>query len=108
MKKLRPVVKGLSWRAFAAFDTMFVAAVVMYWQTGHVSSAVFATVFGIVGCELATKTFLFAIHEKLWERGSKAITATPTIQPFQFEHAAAQVARMDREYAAARSSFAVE
>lgn len=61
------VIKGLSWRAFAAFDTMLVAAVVMYWQTGHVSHALWGMVGGIVSMELVTKTFLYTLHEKLWD-----------------------------------------
>lgn len=100
----RAVVKGLSWRAFAAFDTMVVAAVIMWWQTGHVGHTVFAMVGGIVGMELVTKTFLFTIHEMLWEGKNKAAKAAKaTMSVFQFEeHAAGQVAKLDAQFKAAR------
>lgn len=67
MRKFRPVIKGLSWRAFAAFDTMFVAASVMFFKTGHIGIEVLGIAGGIVGMELLTKTTLFVIHERLWE-----------------------------------------
>lgn len=104
MKKFRPVVKGLSWRAFAAFDTMLVASVVMYFQTGHITSAVFSTVVGMVGMELLTKTFLFTVHEKMWERErvTADTAATPTAN-FRFDdHRQSLIAQMDRTYAANR------
>jgi hypothetical protein len=66
-KHLRHVVKGLSWRAFAAIDTMFVVAVTMFWQTGKIGPEVLAIVGGVVGMELITKTGLYALHEKFWE-----------------------------------------
>lgn len=67
LKQVRPIVKGLTWRCFAAVDTLAITAVVMWWHTGEIGSSVFAVVGGIVGMELLTKTTLYAAHEKLWE-----------------------------------------
>lgn len=67
LKQLRPIVKGLTWRVVAAVDTLLITAVVMWWHTGEITSAVFAVVGGIVGMELLTKTTLYAFHEKFWE-----------------------------------------
>lgn len=66
-KLLKPVVKGLTWRVFAAADTLVITAGVMYWHTGSIGSGVFAVVGGIVGAELFTKTALYTAHERLWE-----------------------------------------
>lgn len=66
MKTGKAVIKGLSWRLFAAVDTMLVASVVMFYKTGELSAGVFTAALGIVGAELFTKTALFVVHEKLW------------------------------------------
>lgn len=64
---LKPIIKGLTWRVFAAVDTLLITAVVMWWHTGEIGMTVFSVVGGIVGMELLTKTTLYAAHEKLWE-----------------------------------------
>lgn len=61
----RHIAKGLSWRLFAAFDTFVVTACVLYWRNGTIDGAM-SVVAGIVSMELATKTFLFTVHERLW------------------------------------------
>ena len=80
----------------------------MWWQTGHVSNTVFAMVGGIVGMELVTKTFLFTIHEMLWEgkaaKAKAATVASPSmVQPSVFEeHAAGLVSQMDAAFKGSR------
>lgn len=107
---MRSVVKALSWRAFAAVDTAVAATVVMFIKTGHINtSSIIGLVGGIVGMELITKTFLFAMHERLWEgRTAKAVAATPTAGAATFPSWELVTERMRREYAASRSVEAVE
>jgi uncharacterized membrane protein len=107
-RSIRSVIKGLSWRAFAAFDTMVAVMAVSWFRTGHINPSVFALVGGIVGMELVTKTFLFAVHERLWERQVAATVpedrapanVAPTWQDIS--------ARMVRDYAVNRKGWAVE
>ena len=103
---IRPVIKGLSWRAFAAFDTMIVTGAVMFFRTGTLNvHAILNLALGIVGMELVTKTFLFTVHEKLWERerASEQAAAVET-RPSNEELLAA----MDEQYANRRIGWAVE
>ena len=65
---LKPVVKGLTWRVFAAVDTLAITAAVMWWHTGAIGPEVLTVVGGIVSAELFTKTALYTAHEKLWDR----------------------------------------
>jgi uncharacterized membrane protein len=108
MKKsnvVRSIVKGLSWRAFAAFDTLAVTTAVMFWKTGTFNAhAILSLALGIVGMELLTKTALFAIHERLWERGSKAVVEAGTTA---IDFARALVV-MDEEFHNKRIGEAVE
>ena len=109
-RNVRSVVKGLSWRAFAAIDTAIVASVVMFVRTGHWDlHSVGTLVAGIVGMELATKTFLFAVHERIWERaplteGARASANVATTSP-TWE---AITAQMRREYGTGRRQEATE
>ena len=104
-RKIRSVVKGLSWRAFAAFDTAVAASVVMFLRTGHFNLAtILPMVGGIVGMELVTKTFLFAVHEHIWERDRKVATEPARPTP-SWEELAAQ---MRREYAASKQGWVAE
>lgn len=66
-RHVKGIVKGLTWRAFAALDTAVVVAVVTFYKTGTFTG-VGAVVLGIVGVETITKTFLYAVHERLWEQ----------------------------------------
>lgn len=66
LKSFRGIIKGLTWRFFAAFDTCIVTSFIMFYKTGSVSG-VWAIVAGIVGLELFTKTFLYAVHERIWD-----------------------------------------
>lgn len=105
---MRSVVKALSWRAFAAVDTAVAATVVMFFKTGHINtSSIIGLVGGIVGMELITKTFLFAMHERLWEgRTAKVVAATPTATEFPSWELVTE--RMRREYKASRLQEATE
>lgn len=67
LRVFKPVIKGLTWRCFAAFDTLLVTAAVMWWNTGTLTASVFSVVLGIVGLEMLTKTSLYALHEKFWD-----------------------------------------
>jgi hypothetical protein len=64
---LKAIVKGITWRMFAAVDTALVVGATMFWKTGTVGPEVFAIVGGVVGMEMLTKTGLYAMHERLWE-----------------------------------------
>jgi uncharacterized membrane protein len=82
---------------------------VSYLRTGHVAPSVFALVGGIVGMELVTKTFLFAVHERLWERGAVAALtegARPRANVAPTWEEISQ--RMVRDFAANRKGWAVE
>ncbi len=54
---LRSIVKGISWRAVASFDT-FVLGYLIFGNIVHAST--------IAGFELLTKVALFFLHERLW------------------------------------------
>jgi uncharacterized membrane protein len=54
---LRSVVKGISWRAVASFDT-FVLGYLIFGNIVYAST--------IAGFELLTKVALFFLHERLW------------------------------------------
>ena len=55
----RSIVKGISWRVFATIDTIFLAWLV----TGHFENAL------KIGLgEVLTKTFLYFLHERVWNR----------------------------------------
>lgn len=55
----RSIVKGISWRIFATIDTIFLAWLV----TGHFEDAL------KIGLgEVFTKTFLYFLHERVWNR----------------------------------------
>lgn len=57
----RSLVKAISWRATGTLDTMVVSFIV----TGRLKLAL------SIGCfELVTKTFLYYLHERLWNRVS--------------------------------------
>jgi len=105
-KRLRPVIKGLSWRAFAAFDTMAITAAVMFLRTGHINSTVWAVAGSIVGMELFSKTFLFAVHEKLWERDAVAVPVPDVVEPAEAlsydERLEDLLAHLDNQFAANR------
>lgn len=104
---MRSVVKALSWRAFAAVDTAVAATVVMFIKTGHINtSSIIGLVGGIVGMELITKTFLFAMHERLWEGKAVKVVAAPTATEFPSWETVTQ--RMRHDYKASRLQEAVE
>lgn len=58
-KPVRSFAKGLSWRIFATMDTFTLAWLIL----GDVALAV-----PIALTEVATKVFLYFIHERLWNR----------------------------------------
>lgn len=70
--KTRSFIKGLTWRVIATSDTIFLSWIF----TGSIKAAI-----SIGLLELATKTVLYYIHERLWvhivrawrKRGSKKI-----------------------------------
>ena len=107
---MRSVVKALSWRAFAAVDTAVAATVVMFIKTGHInSSSIIGLVGGIVGMELITKTFLFAMHERLWEGRTAKVVAAPTAEAVTESPSWEQVTeRMRRDYRASRLQEAID
>ncbi len=55
--KIRSIVKGISWRAVASFDT-FVLGYIIFGNVVHASA--------IAGFEVLTKILLFFLHERLW------------------------------------------
>ena len=55
--KARSIVKGISWRAVASFDT-FVLGYIIFGNVAHASA--------IAGFEVLTKILLFFLHERLW------------------------------------------
>ena len=57
--KTRSVIKGLTWRAIATSDTIFLSWIF----TGSITAAI-----SIGLLELVTKTFLYYLHERLWVR----------------------------------------
>jgi len=59
MTPKRALVKTISWRALATFDTF----VISYFITGELSWAA-----SIAGIEILTKIFLYYFHERLWDR----------------------------------------
>jgi uncharacterized membrane protein len=57
----RSLLKAASWRLTGTFDT-----IVLSWLiTGHAGKA-----FSIGAAELITKTFLYYLHERIWNRVS--------------------------------------
>lgn len=58
-KKTRSVTKAITWRIIGTMDTMLIALLL----TGNIkiSSA-------IGGIEIITKTILYYIHERLWNK----------------------------------------
>lgn len=55
----RSLLKALSWRLTGTFDTIVLAWLI----TGHAGKA-----FSIGLAEMATKTVLYYLHERLWNR----------------------------------------
>ncbi|MPM12997.1 hypothetical protein SDC9_59352 [bioreactor metagenome] len=55
--KARSIVKGISWRAVASFDT-FVLGYIIFGSVAHASA--------IAGFEILTKIALFFLHERIW------------------------------------------
>lgn len=94
---MRSVMKGLSWRSFAALDTMVVTMAVMFYRTGRFDlHAVLSLALGIVGMELVTKTALFTVHERIWERERKPCAESADEMPVTL---AGAIEIMDAEYA---------
>ena len=58
-KPIRSIVKAISWRATGTIDTMFISFLI----TGKLK---FAISIGLV--ELITKTFLYFVHERIWNK----------------------------------------
>lgn len=56
-EQLRSVVKAVSWRTIGALDTFLIALLI----TGRTGTSL-----SIGGTELATKTALYYLHERLW------------------------------------------
>lgn len=55
----RSIVKGISWRIFATIDTIFLVWII----TGHFENAL------KIGLgEVFTKTLLYFLHERIWNR----------------------------------------
>ena len=57
--KTRSFIKGLTWRVIATSDTVFLS----WFFTGSITAAL-----SIGALELATKTFLYYVHERAWAR----------------------------------------
>ena len=57
--KTRSLIKGLTWRVIATSDTIFLS----WFFTGNITAAV---TIGVL--ELATKTFIYYVHERIWTR----------------------------------------
>lgn len=55
----RSIAKAISWRLMGTLDTMIISFVV---------TRRFSLAFSIGFIELFTKTFLFYLHERLWNR----------------------------------------
>jgi uncharacterized membrane protein len=76
------MIKGVSWRLFAGVDTLVVTTAVMFYRTGSLDMrSVLSLALGIVGMEMLTKTFLYAMHERLWERERVPATTTTNSAP---------------------------
>lgn len=58
-KHYRSIIKALSWRAVGTFDTMLIAFII----TGKLHFAV-----SIGAVELITKTALYYLHERVWNK----------------------------------------
>ncbi len=58
-KSYRSLLKAISWRALGTLDTMFISYII----TGN-----FVMASSICGIELFTKTTLFFLHERAWNR----------------------------------------
>jgi len=58
-KRYRSVIKGLSWRVFATFDTILISWLI----TGELALA-----FSIGGIEVVTKIVLYYLHERAWNK----------------------------------------
>jgi len=58
-KHTRSVVKAISWRATGTLDTVIISFLI----TGHIRWAL-----SIGGIELFTKTILYYLHERVWNR----------------------------------------
>lgn len=58
-KPLRSIVKSLTWRFTGTIDTIIISFII----TGKLD---FALSIGLV--ELVTKTVLYIVHERLWDR----------------------------------------
>ena len=68
-RRLRSLVKGISWRALGTGDTILIS----YLITGH-----FGQAFSIGGIELVSKFALYYFHERTWMRipwGRQAVRA---------------------------------
>lgn len=58
-KPIRSIIKALSWRVTGTFDTILIS----FFITGKLKLAIS---IGVV--ELITKTTLYFIHERIWNR----------------------------------------
>lgn len=71
---LRSIVKGISWRAVASFDT-FVLGYLIFGNVVHASK--------IAGFELLTKVLLFFLHERLWNAIKAGRLPDGTVAPWR-------------------------
>ena len=69
-KRLRSVVKAISWRCVGTLDTFCVSFVVLTFTGVTEGNKVHALQVssGIAGVEVATKILLFYLHERAWMR----------------------------------------
>lgn len=58
-KPIRSIIKALSWRVTGTMDTILISFLI----TGKIK---FAVSIGVI--ELLTKTILYFVHERLWNR----------------------------------------
>lgn len=56
-RKIRSLLKTLSWRVFASIDTFLIA----WFISGSLTTSSW-----IAGIEVVTKLFLYYFHERLW------------------------------------------
>ena len=63
VSKKRSITKSITWRFLGSLDTFFISLIIINYSEQNYS---FDLAFYIAGLEIITKTFLYYLHERIW------------------------------------------
>lgn len=63
VSKKRSITKSITWRFIGSLDTFFISLIIINYSEQNYS---FDLAFYIAGLEIITKTFLYYLHERIW------------------------------------------